>query len=656
MNETFAYLLSLVNETLAAAIVIVSASMLLYNLSRNLQSGVARTSSLMLGCITVIYVCDVLIALDPSMITYRAILRTQWIGIAFVPVAMVHLSDSLLATTGQPSRGRRRRVIRIFYVLSAVFLLLAAFTNLLIFPVPISPEFFTGAFYSVNAGALFPVYVIYFIIATAFAWVNVGRAARRCLTRSTRRRMRYLQLALLTPALGSFPFAVVLGAGQEYSLVGLVMVNVANLVVILLLVFLAYPLSFFGSRVPDRVVKTELLRFFLRGPMTGLLALVTIVYVTPATRILGITGASFAPFAVVAVVLLWQWFVAIALPYLEKWLVFAADERDQFARLQTLSDRLLTREDYVQLLEATLAAICDYLRVPTAFVVSLLEPEPEIIAAVGPVRPNEGKLREEAALLREQLAFAEEAQLVVWNGFWAAPLNRRDSTGNQVPIGILAIQARGAAVDLTPDEQVELARFLRRADQTFEDLSVQTDILSALEGLLPQITLSAETRGEIEYRTPSVSLTVPAGQPNLPPDLSDAEQFKEQVRAALRHYWGGPGLTNSRLLDLDIVRHGASSADESPTQTLRNLLLKAIDAQKPATERKMLSPEWTLYNILELRFIKGEKVKDVGLKLAMSEADLYRKQRVAIDAVADTLMEMEMASLKGNQNAAGRAP
>jgi hypothetical protein len=44
-----------------------------------------------------------------------------------------------------------------------------------------------------------------------------------------------------------------------------------------------------------------------------------------------------------------------------------------------------------------------------------------------------------------------------------------------------------------------------------------------------------------------------------------------------------------------------------------------------------------------MRFIRGEKVKDVGLKLAMSEADLYRKQRVAIEAVADTLMEMERA-------------
>ncbi len=48
-----------------------------------------------------------------------------------------------------------------------------------------------------------------------------------------------------------------------------------------------------------------------------------------------------------------------------------------------------------------------------------------------------------------------------------------------------------------------------------------------------------------------------------------------------------------------------------------------------------------LYNILELKFLQGRKVRDVALKLAMSEADLYRKQRVAIEAVAVAIAEME---------------
>jgi hypothetical protein len=48
-----------------------------------------------------------------------------------------------------------------------------------------------------------------------------------------------------------------------------------------------------------------------------------------------------------------------------------------------------------------------------------------------------------------------------------------------------------------------------------------------------------------------------------------------------------------------------------------------------------------LYNILEMKFLQGRKVRDVAMRLAMSEADLYRKQRVAIEEVARAVADME---------------
>ena len=42
-----------------------------------------------------------------------------------------------------------------------------------------------------------------------------------------------------------------------------------------------------------------------------------------------------------------------------------------------------------------------------------------------------------------------------------------------------------------------------------------------------------------------------------------------------------------------------------------------------------------------MKFIEGRKVRDVASRLAMSEADLYRKQRVAIEEVARIILEME---------------
>ncbi|MFW5749109.1 MAG: hypothetical protein ACOCYT_05795, partial [Chloroflexota bacterium] len=73
----------------------------------------------------------------------------------------------------------------------------------------------------------------------------------------------------------------------------------------------------------------------------------------------------------------------------------------------------------------------------------------------------------------------------------------------------------------------------------------------------------------------------------------------------------------------------------------------AIDKQCPEGERDMKSPEWTLYNILTLRFIEKRKVRETARRLYMSEANLYRKQNVAIEAVADVILEMERDIING---------
>jgi hypothetical protein len=75
------------------------------------------------------------------------------------------------------------------------------------------------------------------------------------------------------------------------------------------------------------------------------------------------------------------------------------------------------------------------------------------------------------------------------------------------------------------------------------------------------------------------------------------------------------------------------------------LLRRAVDEVRPRGDRKFTT-EWILYNILEMKFIEGRKVRDVAARLAMSEADLYRKQRVAIEAVAKAILEMEVGQLE----------
>jgi hypothetical protein len=637
-------LLNQLNETLASAIVLIAFSLLLYNLARNLHDRVARTSGIVLGCMTIVYIVDVFISLNPSLPTYEAALRLQWIGIAFMPVAIYHLSDALLATTGLPSRGRRRRVIRLLYVAGAMFVLAAAFTNVIFQPVPIVLQDFNNeVVISLRARELFPFYVFYALVVTAFAFYNVQRARIRCLTRGTRRRMGYLQIAMLTPAVGVFPFSIFLGAGEEFSLIGLLLVNAANVIVIFMLLFLAYPLSFFGSRVPDRQVKADLLRFMLRGPATGLLALITMTYTTPMTRVLGLPGESFMLFAVVGVVLLWQWFVHLALPHLERLLVYSGEDYERLTRLQSLGERLLTRADLLQLLEALLEAVCDNLRVTSAFAISVNGSEDgngfELLSAVGALNPPVSLVAEEWGALSQALrTLTPEKPLLKWQGFWLAPIY--SSPHPHLLHGILGMQSRASEIDLTEDERASLHTYLHRAAQTLDDLKLQSEIFAALEGLLPQMSLTRASAAQIEYSPPRMPSPAAAGRAD---DMEDRELFTEQVRAALRHFWGGPGLTESRLLELQIVKDELAENDVSPARALRAVITKAIERQRPEGERKLHSPEWTIYNILVMRFLERMKVRDVAAKLAMGESDLFRKQRVAIESVASTLYDMERA-------------
>jgi hypothetical protein len=300
----------------------------------------------------------------------------------------------------------------------------------------------------------------------------------------------------------------------------------------------------------------------------------------------------------------------------------------------------------LQLLDAILASACDYLQVNTAFVISLTEPAPEIIAAVGPTRPNPKWLEEELETMNKLLQSGntiDNPAVLKWHSYWITPLFSKriaDTSENDFIIGCLGVQARSTEVDLTPDERLVFRGQVRRAAATLDDMTLQTEIYAALEGLLPQISITRTRAAEVEFR--------PGREPAAASEGSsvDREQFTEQVRAALRHYWGGPGLTSSGLQGLRIVQSAMQENDGNPAKALRSILLKGIEKQKPEGERRLLSPEWTIYNILVERFIERHKVRDVAPRLALSEPDFYRKQKVAIEALADTLIEMETGTSK----------
>jgi hypothetical protein len=635
-------LLQASNEVLAAAIVVLAMSLVLYNLSRNRHNRVARTSGAVLACIMPPYIADIFISLAPITSALATALRLQWIGIAFMPAALFHLSDALLATTGLPSRGRRRRAVRVLYLISFIFLITATLTDVMIVPV------LSVRGVSLQGSPLLGLFITYYVIISLATFINVNRARQRCLTRSAERRMAYLQLAILTPAIGIFPFSVLLTPDNAFSLPVTVSIVVANFLIVGMLIFLSYPLSFFGSDKPDRVVKVDLLRFLLRGPGTALITLGVIVFTTRATRILGLEGIDFMPFAVVSAVLVWQWGIHIILPYLEKWLVYRNEDTEQISKLQDLTDRVLMHSDLTQLVEATLEASCNYLRVEQAFVAATIKGQVELIGSVG-----NNSLSNDALTLQSEalLALVEtiptqhrSLRLVSFGEYKLAPLYSSRIASHQDALSVIGVMGFSNGVNSSlesSDTSPMLHVYIQRVEHTLDDLILQEEVFGALEGLLPQISTTRARAEDMEYR--------PRRDDTEDEDDSEpADEVYEQVRAALRHYWGGPGISRSRLLDWSVVQSRLVHHD-TPLQALRAALQESIDRQRPEGERSLTAPEWTIYNILTMRFIDGKKVRDVARRLSMSEPDLYRKQRLAIEAVAHSLIELERTSTQAQK-------
>jgi len=253
------------NQLLTAGIAITAFSLLLYALSLNLRDRVARSFAIIMICVVIVFVGEAIASVAKAPESMELWLKFQWAGIVFLPPAYLHFSDALMSTTGRPSRGRRRFVVRFNYFISAVFLLTLPF-SLLVGPLVVdgkpSPH--------LERTTLTWVFATIYVIAMVWAWVNFRRAYQRTVTRTSRRRMLYLITGALAPALGAFPY-LLFGSGfaGEHQLIFWLVADLINILVSVLLVLMAYAVAFFGVSWPDRVVKRRLFKWVMRGPVTA---------------------------------------------------------------------------------------------------------------------------------------------------------------------------------------------------------------------------------------------------------------------------------------------------------------------------------------------------------------------------------------------------
>jgi len=113
------------------------------------------------------------------------------------------------------------------------------------------------------------------------------------------------------------------------------------------------------------------------------------------------------------------------------------------------------------------------------------------------------------------------------------------------------------------------------------------------------------------------------------------EKFAEWVRDALNQLYDTPSLQKHPLAVLLAEEGPGATAHRS--QNLRQVLLEAMRALRPAPGVPAQSPDWRAYRILELRYIEGLSPRDVMSQLALGKSQYFRDQGRVLEALTEML-------------------
>jgi hypothetical protein len=634
-------ILQQLNDLLTAGALVIAFSLLAYIALHNPRNDMARAVCVLL--IGVVIVCggDVLLQVAQQPHTISVLLRAQWLGIAFVPAGYLHLSDALLAYSDGGRPRWRQALVYAGYALSALICALVFFTELIAHEPVLS-----GPLAQLGAGPFFGLYVLFIAASLGCVLAAIAYVRRNALTPTLRRRLTYLGATFFAPGLGVFPYLVVAGSAAQLSTDAILLLSaLVNAAVACMIIVMTYSTAFQGVLLPERLIKYDFVRWGLYGPTVGLTIILFLQVEPRLDRLLGLPPGTLSTFGVMVMAVVMPIFVSRVKPYLDA-LVHLQDH-DEIDYLRALPRSTFTRSDLRQLLENTLIAVCGAIGVHTGFV-------------VGPEPPREGELdtaphytvkalcgsrqevkrfasqhqladlmgRLETAPTREPDGVPPPEAFVPVNGFCMLPL--RDAGGRF--LGALAVAYPFAS--LGPDTRRLIGALAHQMELALATVQMQQSLFDALRGLGPEMESLQQLTSRLEQATP-------ASLADLEADVSLQPAFPKLVKDALTHYWGGPKLSDSPLLALRAVRRQLGEQGGSPTKALQAVLRQAIDNMRPNDQLDPSAPEWLLYNILDQRFLQGRRISDIANKLALSESDLYRKQRIAVEEVARQIALME---------------
>lgn len=627
----------------ASVVAITAYSLSAYALAFNFRSHAARQFAFLAACVLVVFAMDVAVARLGEQASAELWLRVQWIGLALLPAAYFGFASSVLQATHHAVGYRGP--LGIFVLIACVGLaFFALFTDALVLP-PAAAEQLPH----LRPGPLFWLFAAAFLLALAHSIRDLMLARSRSLTQAGRRRNTLLLLGFVAPALGSFPYLVAFGeplAGAVLTVLQFsVLVNVAT-AVLLSLMMLA--VAYHGVALPDRVVRYRLVRFAIRGPFVAILVIVALQTVPPVEASLGLPR-DLVVFSVVSVVIVaGQLLMSLSRPLVDL-LIYREDARE-IHWLRELERRLLTPSDIQTFLENHLISLCEFLQASRGFVAAISDGNLAVEAATGMSdQPDEIMSAENwRDLLRESMQRGEGTGFqplpTMRGGLYVWPLFGHEAESpDTVLLGFVGAQTEMTAESFGVRELLNLQTLQARMAEALMDRRLQIDVLRGLRHIIPELRKIQDLRGRVPYPG-EMEADSPKARERHAPD----PEFTAWVRDALRNLWAGPRLARSPLIHLRAMGMYLDKTKGNSNHALRLLLGDAIEGLRPADGAERGHLDTLLYQILEMRFIQGRKVREIASKLAMSESDLYRKQRVAIEQVVTILQEMEEAAHADN--------
>ncbi len=626
-------ILETLNQILNAGVAITAIALLMYVTGFNFKDRIVRIFLLVLLCLALIYTSETVVVVTDQPKFVQFWLQMKWVGLMMLPAVFFHFSDQLLTVTGRPSRGRRKTFVVVAYVVSIISAIL------IFFGVTIGGLAATKApmaYLERNQTTFY--FGLFYILVMMLVSYNLIRTLIRTSTKTGMRRMIYLMVGVAAIAINSVTF---LYHGNSWfgkhphwfwllSIIGSVITG-------LFIIVMTYTVSFFGLRWTDRQIKSRLWRWLLRGPLTAAIVLALVTITRRYGERLGNPYIFYVPIVIVGSILLIQYAINIVSPFVEKHFFWGSD-REDLERIQNLQDRMLTNRDLQQLLETIAALISDRLPVSAGFIAVLEGDKVSQVVTTGEQKVID-ELKIDETFIKQVQEVEQEDALFEWEGLYLLPLQIELEDGKQHYLGLGGFIKNE---DREPEEEDRQAvlELVERATLAIKDHAIQKQVIENLFSLQTEVDALQNFRAISSFKMESLESIE---QSELP------EGMESWVKDALTHYWGGPKLTSNPLLQLKVVEDESENMEGNLTNALRAVLTEAIEMTKPNGDRKYTS-EWLLYNILDLKYLQGKKVREVARKLSVSEADLYRKQKIAIENVAQKIADLEADAHVVNQD------